>query len=84
MFCLIQEYVSNFKCINKLLLHESMEVHDKSMHVNEFLSCHHSNENSLAVLSCSIIRFSVNYKMKFGNFVEFRLCFLSTVPIHKF
>ena len=50
---------------------KSMEVHNKSMHVNEFLSCHHSNENSLAVLSCSIIHFSASYKMKFGNFVEF-------------
>ena len=28
---------------------KSMEVHNKSMHVNEFLLCHHSNENSLAV-----------------------------------
>ena len=50
---------------------KSMEVHNKSMHVNEFLSCHHSNENSLAVLSRSIIHFSANYKMNFGNFVEF-------------
>ena len=50
---------------------KSMEVHNKSIHVNEFLLCHHSNENSLAVLSRSIIRFSANYKMNFGNFVEF-------------
>ena len=63
---------------------KSMEVHNKSMRVNEFLSCHHSNENSLAGLSWSIIRFSANYKKKFGNFVEFRLCFFLTVPIHKF
>ena len=63
---------------------KSMEVHNKSIHVNEFLSCDHSNENSLALFSCIIICFSAYYKMKFGYFVEFRLCFFLAVPNHKF
>ena len=39
--------------------------------VDEILWCYHSTETHLALLSHSRLCFSVFYKMKFGNFVEF-------------
>ena len=39
--------------------------------VNEILWCDHSNETSSAVLSQGTICFSIFYKMKFGDFLEF-------------
>ena len=39
--------------------------------VDEILWCDHSNETSSAVLLRGTICFSICYKMKFGNFLEF-------------
>ena len=39
--------------------------------VDEILWCDHSNKTSTAVLLHGTICFSVFYKIKFGNFLEF-------------
>ena len=86
MFCLIQECVSKLKCIYQLLLH----AYRGTKYIN---TCEQNPFGEIILLKTHWqffhivlpgICFSANYKIKFGNFVEFRLCFYLAVPIHKY